>query len=151
VQTTASVDVPASPSLVFVYVADLGSYPDWLPLVHSATVDPVGTIEPPAWTVEIRARVGPFARSKRLRMERTALLADRSVMFERAEIDGRHHARWALHAELAPAAAGGTTVTMHLAYDGGLWTGGMLERVLEQEIRRGRDGLVRAVSGEPTP
>ena len=32
---------------------------------------------------------------------------------------------------------------MHLAYDGALWTGGVLERVLDDEVRRARVSLVR--------
>ena len=146
-RTSESVLVPAAPSDVFVHVADLTAYPHWLPLVHAATVDESG-IEP-AWSVELRARVGPFARSKQLRMERVEAVEPRVVVFERAEIDGRDHARWSLRAELAPAADESTLVTMHLAYDGRLWTGGVLEKVLEEEIRRGRAGLVRAVSAEP--
>jgi hypothetical protein len=31
---------------------------------------------------------------------------------------------------------------MHLAYDGKLWTGGVLERVLDDEVRRARVKLV---------
>lgn len=137
-RTSESVVVPASPAAVFAHVARLDAYPAWLRLVHE--VETVADEPDPAWIVELRARVGPFARSKRLRMARTQLEPDRLVMFERAEIDGRDHARWALRAELATVAAG-TELTMHLAYDGSLWTGGVLEKVLEEEIRRGRSGL----------
>lgn len=83
-------------------------------------------------------------------MERSELVADRLVVFERAEVDDRRHARWALRAELEAVDEHSTRLTMHLAYDGALWTGGLLERVLEDEIRRGRVGLVRLVSDEPT-
>lgn len=149
-RTSESVVVPALPAAVFAHVADLVAYPAWLGLVHTA--EPVADSSPerPAWLVELRARVGPLARSKQLRMEQTQLVVGELAVFERAEIDGRHHARWALRAELEPTADGQTRLTMHLAYDGSLWTGGLLERVLEEEIRRGRVGLVRLVSGEPT-
>lgn len=140
-RTSESVDVPAPPPVVFLHVSDLAAYPTWLPLVHEAAVSDV---DEPAWEVEVRARVGPFARSKRLRMARTEIEPDRLVVFERAEIDGRHHARWALRVELTEA-GGGTRVTMHLAYDGNLWTAGILERVLDEEVRRGREGLVALV------
>ena len=140
-RTSESVDVPAPPAAVFPYVADLSAYPAWLPLVHEAVAAPG---DGAAWEVELRARVGPFARSKRLRMALTEHVTDRLVVFERAEVDGRDHARWALRAELVEI-DGGTRVTMHLAYDGGLWTAGILERVLDEEIRRGRDGLVTLV------
>lgn len=146
-RTTESVTVPAAPAAVFPHIADLSAYPAWLPLVHAAA--PADGDEP-AWLVELRARVGPFARSKQLRMVRTALEPDRGASFERAELDGRQHARWALRAELTADGDGGTIVTMHLAYDGGLWTGGILERVLEEEVRRGSAGLIELVSGRST-
>lgn len=144
--TSESVVVPASPAEVYPHVSLLDAYPAWLDLVHSATPD---ELHDHAWSVEIRARVGPFARSKRLRMLRTEVVPDALAVFERAEIDGRQHARWALRAELAPV-SDGTLVTMHLSYEGGLWTGGLLARVLDEEIRRGRVGLVRVVTGEST-
>lgn len=140
-RTSESVLVPASPSVVFPFVVDLGAYPRWLPLVHAA--DPVGDA---AWVVELRARVGPFARSKQLRMEQTEVVPDVSAVFERSEVDGRQHARWTLRAELTEC-DGGTLLTMHLAYDGRLWTGGVLERVLDEEVRRGRAGLLALVQG----
>ena len=148
-RTSESIDLAAAPDAVFVHVAELDRYPTWLPLVHQAdrVVDAGGAGPEPAWDVELRARVGPFARSKRLRMARVELVEDRLVVFERAEVDGRDHARWALRAELEPTPTG-TRLTMHLAYDGGLWTGGVLERVLDEEIRRGRAGLAALVAGE---
>jgi carbon monoxide dehydrogenase subunit G len=139
-RTRESVVVPADPATVFPFVVDLAQYPRWLPLVHAARAD-----GPDAWTVELRARVGPFARSKQLRMARTETAPDALAVFERAEVDGRDHARWALRCELAPV-DDGTLVTMHLSYDGRLWTAGILERVLDEEVRRGRAGLVELVS-----
>lgn len=147
--TTESVVVAAPPSAVFAHIARLDAYPAWLPLVHAADIDPTGDHQCPAWAVELRARVGPFARSKRLRMVRTQLEVDRLAVFERAEIDGRSHATWRLQAELA-AVDDGTEVTMQLAYGGRLWTGGLLEGVLDDEIRRGRSGLAALVSEAPT-
>jgi ribosome-associated toxin RatA of RatAB toxin-antitoxin module len=146
-RATESVLVPAAPARVYPHVADLAAYPSWLPLVHSAVGDPT---EAWAWSVELRARVGPFARSKRLRMVRTDAVDERLAVFERSETDGRVHARWALRTELTEQ-RDGTLVTMHLAYDGALWTAGVLERVLEEEVRRGRVGLVALVSGAPMP
>ena len=148
-RTTETATVAAAPAAVFPFVDDLSAYPAWMPLVHAATPLAVGDDEPPAWEVEIRARIGPFARSKRLRMQRTDIVPDRLVVFERAEIDGRDHARWVLRVELAPGPVDGdrtlTEVVMHLAYDGSLWTGGPLARVFDDQVRRGRDGLVAAV------
>ena len=155
-RTSESVIVPAEPAAVFPFVVDLREYPRWLPLVHAAQLverHPAGGRRDPdegaAWTVELRARVGPFARSKQLRMQRTSVVPDTLAVFERAEVDGRDHARWALRCELT-LVDGGTLVTMHLAYDGRLWTAGILERVLDEEIRRGRTGLVQLVSSDST-
>ena len=148
-RTTESVLVPAPPDEVFPHVAALDRYPRWLRLVHDA-VPTVADGDTPAWTVELRARVGPLARSKRLRMVRKVHEPYRLVEFERAEVDGRQHARWALRVDVEPTDDGSSVVTMHLAYDGALWTGGLLDRVLDDEIRRGRAGLTALVSGEPT-
>jgi hypothetical protein len=80
-------------------------------------------------------------------MERTELVEHRLAVFERAETDGRQHAAWMLRAELEPAASGdATTVTMHLAYDGSLWSGAILGKVLDDEIKRGRERLVALVA-----
>ena len=168
-RTTESVVVAAPAAAVYPFVADLAAYPRWLPLVHEALTSPAEEGAIPAWEVEIRARVGPFARSKRLRMARIESIDDRLVVFERAEVDGREHARWALRVELVetpdtpgatptdepstdqpPKYQTSTVVTMHLAYDGRLWTAGILERVLDEEVRRGRSGLVALVSAHST-
>jgi uncharacterized protein YndB with AHSA1/START domain len=143
--TSQSVEVPAPPARVFEHVVRLERYPAWLQLVHA--VDVVADDPHPAWEVELRARVGPFARSKRLRMERTVLDEHHLVVFERAEVDGRQHARWALRAELESVPAG-TLLTMHLAYEGALWTGGLLEKALDEEIRRARVGLIALLADE---
>jgi hypothetical protein len=39
----------------------------------------------------------------------------------------------------------GTRVFVDLEYSGSLWTGGLLERVLEEEVRSGREALRRLV------
>ena len=142
-RTSESVAVPASPAQLFPYVARLEAYPPWLRLVHRAEL--VAEEPLPTWDVELRARVGPFARSKKLRMQRVEAETDRGVRFERAEVDGRDHAMWALRVELDPS-GDETVLTMHLAYDGRLWTGGVLERVLDDEVRRARVKLVELLT-----
>ncbi len=142
-RTSESVVVPATPQELFPYVARLEAYPPWLRLVHRAEL--VAEDPRPTWDVELRARVGPFARSKKLRMQRVAIDQDRGARFERAEIDGREHSMWALRVELAPS-GDETVLTMHLAYDGKLWTGGVLERVLDDEVRRARVKLVQLLT-----
>ena len=147
-EITQRLEVPCAPAELYDHVDDLGRYPSWMRLVHTAerVDDQRGR---PAWTVELRARIGPLARSKRLRMVRSETVADELVVFERAELDGRAHSRWALRAELEPTAVG-TALTMHLAYGGSLWTAGLLDRVLEEEIRRGSAALIAAVTAETT-
>jgi hypothetical protein len=146
-RSTESVVIPADPTRIYPFVDDLAAYPKWLPLVHDAVPEPGA--DPAAWDVELRARVGPFARSKQLRMARVEAELDRLVVFERAETDGREHARWALRVELS-AGDGATEVVMHLAYDGGLWVPGVLGAVLDDQVRRGRAGLAELVTGSPT-
>lgn len=149
-KTTADLALAGvTPAAVFAHVALLDDYPSWMRLVHKVT-----PLEPdegrPAWWVELRARVGPLARSKQLRMVRVAVDIDRAVRFERVQPDDRDHANWILDVELVER-DGATLVTMTLEYTGELWTGGILGRVLDDEIRRGREGLRRAVEEAATP
>jgi len=128
---------------VFALVDDLDRYPSWMDLVHDvARVAAAPHDEGPAWEVELRARVGPFARSKRLRMVRTVHDAPSTVVFERSEIDGRGHAAWTLRAELEARDAGSVQLAMTLRYGGNLWTGAVLQRVLDDHVERGAAALV---------
>ena len=138
----ATLDAPCSPDRLFALVDDLALYPSWMDLVHR--VDPAA-LEEPSWQVELRARVGPLARSKRLRMRRTVHdTAMHRVVFERAEADVRRHSPWVLRAEVLEH-DGASTLHMHLHYGGALWTGGVLERVLADQITGGRERLVALV------
>jgi len=136
----ASLDAPCPPAELFAWVDDLGRYPQWLSIVTRAEPDGDG-----AWLVELRGRVGPLARSKRLRMERSTVEPDHLVVFERAERDGRHHAPWVLRAEVTPRPAG-SHLEMRLHYGGSLW-GSVLERLLRDEIEQSRRRLLALVSG----
>jgi hypothetical protein len=149
VDVHASLTAPCSADELFRLVDDLGKYPAWIDLVHRADSAPAGVAGDRVWDVELRARVGPFARSKRLRMWRSVHdpLAHR-VVFERREVDGRRHSPWQLTAELAPTGSG-SELHMHLHYGGSLWTGGVLERVLADQITSGRERLLEMV--QPTP
>ena len=112
-----SATVSASPAETIAALADLSTYPSWLSLVHGAE-----PIDDETWNVTLRARLGPLARSKRLRMRRTHL-DDNRVRFERDEVDGRDHAAWELEATVAPAdACSGSDVVVHLHYSGALWS-----------------------------
>lgn len=137
----ASLEAPCSASELFTMVDDLSSYPSWIDLVHRADALEHDRGRP-AWQVELRARVGPFTRSKRLRMVRTQHdPAEGVVVFERREADDRRHSPWVLRAHVRPI-AGGSALAMHLHYGGGLWTGGVLERVLAEQITNGRERLL---------
>lgn len=133
--STASLDAPHPPEAVFAWVADLDRYPEWLDIVPKATAD--GDC---SWLVYLRGRLGPLARSKRLRMTRVALDAPRFVRFERDERDGRHHSPWVLTAEVEPI-DGGSRLTMHLHYGGTLF-GPVLERLLGDVIESSRSRLL---------
>lgn len=147
-RTTATLDAPCPPDRIFEHIERLDRYPIWMALVHAA--EPLESDGAPAWSVELRTRVGPLARSKRLRMERTHVEPGRSVRFERRELDGRRHAAWVLSAEVVPTASG-SRLSMDLSYGGSLWTGGVLERILDDEIRRGSERLLELVSRDPMP
>jgi hypothetical protein len=99
----------------------------------------------PAWTVDLRGRLGPFARSKRLRMVRAEFAPPSRARFERLEHDGRQHSSWVLDAEVTTV-DGGSRLTMQLHYGGSLW-GPVLERLLADEIERSRPRLLDRVAG----
>jgi hypothetical protein len=139
--------VPAPAERVFALVDDLSVYPTWMELVHDVHEEPP-TGDRRTWNVELQAQVGPFARSKRLRMTRVVHEPDRRVVFERDEIDGRRHSPWilaaALHRDVS--SAGDTRLTMTLTYGGNLWTGAVLQRVLDDHIERGAAALCALVT-----
>ncbi len=138
--------VPCEPERAFALVDDLCEYPAWMDLVHA--VDEVASNDQRrTWDVELQAQVGPFARSKRLRMVRTVHDPPHRVVFERAEVDGRRHSPWVLAATVVPATSGAdhepadTVITMTLKYGGNLWTGAVLQRVLDDHVERGANAL----------
>jgi len=135
VDLKASVELGASPERVRPLVASLDCYPQWLSIV--ARAEPLdGTAD--AWEIELRAKVGPLSRSKRLRMVRT--VDDPShLRFERFELDGRTHADWTLDVRLRPE-GDQTDLTMELHYGGG-FGGGVVERLLASEIEESRKRL----------
>ena len=140
----ASLEAPCSAHELFSFVDDLARYPAWVDLVHRA--EPVtSTATGPEWQVELRARLGPLARSKRLRMQRTVHDEQHHVtVFERHEVDGRRHSAWVMRAEVTEQ-PGGCSLQMHLHYGGALWTAGVLERALADQITDGRERLLTLV------
>ncbi|MPY92043.1 MAG: hypothetical protein GEV08_02965 [Acidimicrobiia bacterium] len=145
----ALLDAPVPAEALFAWVGDLARYPSWLDIVRSADPLPVaGTVDDlPAWDVVLQARVGPFRRSKALRMVRSGVEEDRWARFERREADGRHHARWSLEAHLEPE-GDGTRLVMDLRYDGALWSP-PLEYLLHHQIERGKPRLASLAGGRP--
>ena len=125
---------------VWELVNDLANYPLWMPLVHGVARD---GDEVPAWLVELRARLGPFARSKKLRMQRVvheaAATGSRRVVFDRREVDGRSHSHWQLEANVSPDGPG-TRVDVTLRYSGALF-GPVVEAALRHYVAEGRARL----------
>jgi hypothetical protein len=141
VEVTAVLDAHSPPATLFAVVEDLGRYPSWLDLVPRAVpADAAPGDAGPAWSVDLRGRLGPLARSKRLRMVRTAHEPPVRARFERVEVDGRRHSPWVLTVDVAPTATG-SHLTMTLHYGGGLF-GPVLERVLVEEIERSKPRLL---------
>jgi hypothetical protein len=91
--------------------------------------------------VELRGKVGPFARSKRLRMVQSTCESPNIVVFERRETDGRKHSPWVLTAQVETTSVG-SNLTVNLHYGGTLFTGGVLERLLADQIVQGRERLL---------
>lgn len=146
-ELTAELKAPCPAPDLFSWVDDLSRYDRWLGIVRRTEPLALGDDGRPAWNVDLRAQLGPLARAKRLRMERTRheVGPDLSLaLFERREIDGRDHGVWILRAEVRPTHQG-SRLTMVLSYDGRLW-GPALGAVLQQEIERSRQRLLELVT-----
>ena len=139
-QYSSDVELNLAPALVHPYVSDLARYVEWMPMVHDAEV-----VGDEVWNVELRAKVGVFARSKRLRMKRT-VNTSQHIVFERDEIDGKRHSPWTMAIALQTVNSG-CVVTVDLSYGGTLWTAGILDRVLAAQVEAGKIGLARVVHG----
>lgn len=134
----------ATPDELFAVVGDLTTYPHWLDLVDAVAPDgESGSSQ--GWIVTLKARVGPFSRSKRLRMIRT-VHEQPAVRFERQELDGRDHSAWVLEAVVSPvgldttAKSRGSELALSLRYDGSMWSG-LLDGVLDSAAARATERL----------
>ena len=145
-QLDATLRTTAPAAQVLGYVADLADYPQWMSLVHSATAVPAAAV--PTWDVELRAKVGPFARSKRLRMVRTThhTTNPARIVFERRELDGREHAAWRLEVTVNTTTPSATELVMQLHYDGRFFVS-VVEAILQQSIDAGRSKLAALLEG----
>jgi hypothetical protein len=146
VDVTASLTAAVQPERLFGAVDRLDGYPDWLEIVPRAVpVDVVAGDTGPAWSVDLRGRIGPLRRSKRLRMVRTVHEPPSLVVFERREVDDRTHSDWVMRAIVHGDAADGPSVlTMHLHYGGAMWMP-LLDRLLSDEIERSRGRLLEVL------
>jgi hypothetical protein len=145
VDVTASLSADVDPAVLYATVADLGGYPGWLEIVPRAVPAEPDPGDPgPAWSVDLRGRVGPLSRSKRLRMVRTRDLSPELAVFERRELDGRSHSEWIMRARVEPGPSGGAALTMELHYGGAMWMP-MLDRLLADEIERSRARLLQVL------
>lgn len=144
-----TIDLAATRPQVVDVLSDLASYAEWLDIVSLAEPAGVEIDDRPVWMVELRARIGPFARTKRLRMVRTVLEIgpDRTeVLFTRREEGARDYSDWTLSVVVEDAGAAECRVVLRLHYGGSLWTPGPLERVLADQVRVGRERLSRVVA-----
>lgn len=161
--TSFRAETGASPYELFAIVSDLNTYPRWNEIVyrvepigdHGDSLDSLGVDgvegQPtgPAWLVTLRARLGPLARSKRLRMTRTVLESPTDnggrglVRFDRRETDGRDHAPWTMEVTVEPASGPALSVAMcRLHYGGRMWNGvleGSLDMVARRSVTRLQD------------
>lgn len=147
-RTSSSLDLDAPVGAVAALVDDLSAYSQWMPMIHG--IERADADGETAWSVELRAKVGPFARSKRLRMVRTvrdtSLDGAVTVVFARREVPVRQHSTWTMTVRVSPRGPG-CTVAMDLEYGGSLWTAGVLDRVLASNIEAGKKRLAAAVNG----
>lgn len=158
VEKVFQAETVATADELFAVVSDLTTFPDWIELVHR--VEPIsndGTASGvrPQWWVTLRAQIGPFARSKRLRMARTVHQPPGpdqvgQVRFDRAENDGRDHAPWTMEVTVAPVDDGAhrSRADCRLHYGGSLWTG-LLDGQLDATARRSTRDL-RAIAAART-
>lgn len=145
----ATARLAIAPVPVFGYVQDLSTYPSWFRIVQAAS--PTAVTSRPAWLVELGAGIGPFRRTKQVRMVRTVLDAEsRRARFERDDDDGRRHSAWTLDALVTDDASasetgGGCRLTMRLHYGGVAWLPGF-DVLLREEARRAGGRLERLLA-----
>ncbi len=133
------VNLPCSAAKLMPFIADLAQYPSWMGLVH--TVVPEGE---DVWQVELRGKIGPFARSKRLRMVQVETSEPHHIRFERQENDGRSHSDWVLDAQVTEVGSA-STLNMTLQYSGRLFSS-VVERALHDEIEASKQRLRKLVA-----
>ena len=134
------VELPCSIDAVLPLISDLTQYPQWMGLVHAV----VPEADNQAWQVELRGKIGPFARSKRLRMVQVETSEPHHIRFERQENDGRSHSDWVLDARVTEVGSA-STLNMTLHYGGRLFSS-VVERALHDEIEASKQRLRKLVA-----
>lgn len=133
----AKIDAP--PASVLAEIEDLPSYPTWHGMVKKVEADGDG------WSVDLGAKVGPFTKSKRVRLVRAPAEAGDApglVRFVRVEKDRDDYGHWELHGTVdPPAGEGPCMLRFRLLYDGTSPLASMLEPFLKAETHRSADRL----------
>jgi len=134
----------AAPAAVLAEVADLPGYVAWHGMVKRVEPDGDG------WLVDLGARLGPFTRTKRVRLVRAGQDdegAAGQVRFVRKETDRDDYGMWELQADGDPATgAGPCTLRFRMRADGSSPLIGMLEPVLRAETQKSADRLGRRLA-----
>lgn len=133
------VNLPCSAKELLPFIDDLAQYPSWMGLVHTVVPEGEGV-----WQVELRGKIGPFARSKRLRMIQVETSEPHHIRFERQENDGRSHSDWVLDAQVTEVGSA-STLNMTLRYSGRLFSS-VVERALHDEIEASKQRLRKLVA-----
>ena len=133
------VNLPCSAKELLPFIDDLAQYPAWMGLVHTVISEGEDV-----WQVELRGKIGPFARSKRLRMIQVETSEPHHIRFERQENDGRSHSDWVLDAQVTEVGSA-STLNMTLQYSGRLFSS-VVERALHDEIETSKQRLRKLVA-----
>jgi hypothetical protein len=139
VDIRVDVNLPCSAKELLPFIDDLAQYPSWMGLVHTVVPEGEGV-----WQVELRGKIGPFARSKRLRMIQVETQEPHHIRFERQENDGRSHSDWVLDAQVTEVGSA-STLNMTLHYGGRLFSN-VVERALHDEIEASKQRLRELVA-----
>lgn len=132
----------AAPAAVLAEVTDIDGYPAWHGMVKKVVPDGDG------WLVDVGARIGPFNKSKRVRLVRAEDEEPGQVRFVRDEKDGKEHGGWELEGVVDPATGDGPcTLTFRLLYDGSSPLMGLLEPLLKAEVAKSADRLRSRLAG----
>jgi hypothetical protein len=140
-------DFDAPLESVLAWVCDLSVFPQWTRVLHRVEEEPSPVDSPRAWQVELRGKIGPFARSKRLRMVQVPTSEPGHLRFERRELDGVDHGVWRLDVrvhQVHPSAR--CDLSAVFEYEGRLWSGA-IERLLRDEIDSSKRRLTDLVTG----